>query len=267
MTTENKSGGAPRAKRRAARDPSGRIQLLIVDQHPVLRAGVRTLLESEERVEVVAEAESVAEAVDAARQTPPDVVLLDVDESSAATVEDMRRLRREVVPDGALVVLARHEDDDEVYRAVVGGAAGHVGDTADPTELANTIMQAADGEEPIQKTLIERPTVARRVLETFAELAGRRPQRPARVSEREIRILDLASQGLTNYQIGVALGVSEHTVKSAISQLLGRLGLRHRTEAVVFALKNGWIGPHPGEPLHGFNGNLHSGNSRHGAHD
>jgi DNA-binding NarL/FixJ family response regulator len=242
VTTENKPGGKPRGKRRAAREPTDRIQLLIVDQHPVLRAGVRTLLENEERVEVVAEADSVAEAVDAARENPPDVVLLDVDESSAETVEDMRRLRREV-PDGALVVLARHEDDDEVYRAVVGGAAGHVGDTADPDELADTIRAAADGEEPIQRTLVERPNVARRVLETFADLAGRRPARPARVSEREIRILDLAAQGMTNYQIGVVLGVSEHTVKSSISQLLSRLGLRHRTEAVVYALKNGWIGP------------------------
>ncbi len=250
MTTEEKKGGRPPGKSRVAREPSDRIQLLIVDQHPVLRAGVRTLLESEERVEVVAEAETVAEAVDAVRENPPDVVLLDVDESSQATVDDLRRLRREM-PDGALVVLARHEDDDEVYRAVVGGADGHVGDSAKPAELADTILEAADGQEPITRTLVEHPNVARRVLETFADMAGRRPIRPARVSEREIRILDLASQGMTNHQIGVSLGVSEHTVKSVISQLLARLGLRHRTEAVVFALKNGWIGPSSSTAIHG----------------
>jgi len=251
VTIEQQTGGGkPGGKRRVARVPSDRIQLLIVDQHPVLRAGVRTLLETEERVEVVAEAETVAEAVDACRENPPDVVLLDVDESSTTTVDDMRRLRREM-PGGALVVLARHEDDDEVYRAVIGGAAGHVGDTANPAELADTIMEAADGNEPIRRTLAEHPNVARRVLETFAEMAGRHPSQPARVSEREIRILDLASQGMTNYQIGLSLGVSEHTVKSSISQLLARLGLRHRTEAVVFALKNGWIGPRPGAGLNG----------------
>jgi DNA-binding NarL/FixJ family response regulator len=208
-----------------------------------MRAGVKTLLENEERVEVVAEADNVADAVLAARESQPDVVLLDVDESTAETVEDMRRLRREV-PDGALVVLARREDDEEVYQAVVGGAAGHLGDSAQPGELVATIEQAADGQEPIRQTLIDRPNVARRVLETFAEMAGRRPARnEPRLAERELRILNMAAHGMTNYQIGASLGVSEHTVKSAISQILSRLGLRHRTEAVVYALKHGWIAP------------------------
>jgi DNA-binding NarL/FixJ family response regulator len=201
------------------------------------------MLENEERVEVVAEADNVTDALAAARATQPDVVLLDVDESSSETVEDMRRLRREV-PDGALVVLARYEDDDEVYRAVVGGADGHVGDNAQPEELLETIEQAAEGEEPIRETLRNRPSVARRVLETFAEMAGRRPSQNApRLGDRELRILDMAAQGMTNYQIGASLGVSEHTVKGAISQILARLGLRHRTEAVVYALRHGWIAP------------------------
>lgn len=204
---------------------------------------MRTLLESDESVSVVGEADSVAAAVDIVRESPPDVVLLDVDGSTADAVDDMRRLRREV-PDGALVVLARHEDDEEVYRAVVGGADGHVGESAQPTELVDTIKQAADGEEPIQRTLAERPAVARRVLETYAELAQRSPQAPeADVSARELRILELAAEGKTNYQIGREIGLSEHTVKGAISHLLARLRLRHRTEAVVHALRLGWISP------------------------
>ena len=208
-----------------------------------MRAGVKTLLENEDRVEVVAEADNVADAVVAARESFPDVVLLDVDESTPETVEDMRTLRREV-PDGALVVLARREDDEEVYQAVVGGAAGHLGDSAQPSELLETIEQAAGGHEPIRQTLIDRPNVARRVLETFAELAGRRPiRKEPRLADRELRILNMAAQGMTNYQIGASLGVSEHTVKSAISHVLSRLGLRHRTEAVVYALKQGWIVP------------------------
>jgi DNA-binding NarL/FixJ family response regulator len=246
VTTEDNPGGVPRGRRRAARPRNGRIHLLIVDQHPLMRAGVRTLLENEESVEVVAEADNVADAVVAARESHPDVVLLDVDESTPETVQDMRRLRREV-PDGALVVLARREDDEEVYQAVVGGADGHLGDSALPKELLETIEQAADGQEPIRQTLIDRPNVARRVLETFAELARRRPSREEpRLAERELSILDMAAQGMTNYQIGASLGVSEHTVKSAISQILSRLGLRHRTEAVVYALKHGWISP----PVH-----------------
>jgi DNA-binding NarL/FixJ family response regulator len=216
---------------------------LIVDEHPVLRAGVRTLLESDDGVAVVGEADSVSAAVDMARDSQPDVVLLDVDSADAETVDDMRRLRREV-PDGALVVMARHEDDEEVYRAVVGGADGHVGETAQPTELVDTIKQAADGEEPITRTLAEHPAVARRVLETYAELSQRAPAASdSEVSARERRILELAAEGKTNYQIGREIGLSEHTVKGAISHLLARLRLRHRTEAVVHALRLGWIAP------------------------
>jgi DNA-binding NarL/FixJ family response regulator len=222
--------------------------LLIVDEHPVLRAGVRTLLEHDDGVAVVGEADSVAAAVIIVRASQPDVVLLDLNSSDADSVDGMRRLRREV-PDGALVVLARHEDDEEVYRAVVGGADGHVSESAQPEELVETIKQAARGAEPIQRTLAERPAVARRVLETYAELSARTPQiGDSDVTARELRILQLAAEGKTNYQIGREIGLSEHTVKGAISQLLARLRLRHRTEAVVHALRLGWISPPRGEP-------------------
>jgi len=214
---------------------------VIVDEHPLLRAGVRSLLDNDASVEVVAEADNVADAVDMVRASRVDVVLLDVDIADADSVDDMRRLRREV-PDGALVVLARHEDDEGVYREVVGGADGHVGESAQPAELVDTIRQAADGEEPIQRTLVERPAVARRVLEAYAEMSRSVPVAPeSDVSERELRILELAAEGKTNYQIGREIGLSEHTVKGAISQLLARLRLRHRTEAVVHALRLGWI--------------------------
>jgi DNA-binding NarL/FixJ family response regulator len=219
-----------------------------VDQHPVLRAGVRTLLDNDEGVQVVGEADNVDAAVDIVRSSSVDVVLFDTDGANAETVDDMRRLRREV-PDGALVVLARHEDDDEVYRAVVGGADGHVSENAQPQELVDTIKQAAEGSEPIQRTLAERPAVARRVLEKYAELSQRSVGvTDSSVSQRELRILELAAEGKTNYQIGREIGLSEHTVKGAISHLLARLRLRHRTEAVVHALRLGWISAPRTEP-------------------
>ena len=242
MTTEENPGGAPRGRRRAARQRTDRIHLLIVDQHPLLRAGVRTLLENDGGVEVVAEADTIDEAVDMIRESSPDVVLMDVDESTSESVEDMRRLCDELPAEGALVVLARNETDEGVYQAVVGGAAGHVGENAQPEELVDTIKQAAQGDDPISATLVERPEVGRRVLEAYALMAARGPvRRPPKLTERELSILNLAAQGQTNQQIGRSLGVSEHTVKSAISLILARLGLRHRTEAVVYALRNGWI--------------------------
>ena len=248
VTTEEQR----RRNGRKRRDPSNRpIELVIVDEHPVMRAGVRILLESDANVAVVAEADSVDEAVDMCRDTSPDVVLLDVDRADAQMIDDMQRLRREL-PNGALVVLGRHEDDEELFRAVVGGAAGHVGDSAGPAQLVETIKEAADGSEPIQRTLAARPNVGRRVLEAYAELAQHAPgaMDPA-LSEREVRILELAAEGRTNYQIGREIGLSEHTVKGAFSVLLAKLGLRHRTQAVVHALRLGWISPPPNRPSKG----------------
>jgi len=242
--------GTRRRGRRGGLKRSHKIQLLIVDEHPLLRASVKTLLENDGEVEVVAEADSVEEGVVACRRHQPDVILMDLDESTIATVDGMRRLREEV-PGGALVVLSRHEDDEEVFRAVVGGAAGHVANDADPAELVDTIRQAATGNEPIAQTLRRRPNVGRRVLEAFAALTGRasaaRPPSP-HLSPRDLRILTYAARGMTNLQIGHELGVSEHTVKAAISQILAQLGLRHRTEAVVHAIGQGWITPAESEP-------------------
>jgi two-component system response regulator DegU len=242
VTTEDDPSAESRAVSGDARRRGDKIQLLIVDEHALLRAGVKTLFDNEPAVEVVAEADTIDEAVDAVRQSDVDVVLMDVDHTTAEAVEDMRRLRDELPEEGALVVLSRSEDDEGVYRAVVGGAAGIVGEDAQPEELVETIEQAAHGEEPISKTLVDHPEVGRRVLETYAELNARGPMRkPPKLTERELSILSLAAQGQTNQQIGRSIGVSEHTVKSAISLILARLGLRHRTEAVVYALRNGWI--------------------------
>ena len=242
MSVERKPSAVPGVERNGARRSPHKIQLLIVDEHPLQRAGVRTLLEAESAVDVVGEANTVDEAVDACRQQPVDVVLMDVDEATTDAIEDIRRLRGELAADGALVVLARHEDDEGVYRAVVGGAAGHVGEDAPAEELVDTIKQAAIGRDPISQTLAKRPAVARRVLETFSALSTRGlVHQESELTERELSILNFAAQGQTNQQIGRSLGVSEHTVKSSISQILARLGLRHRTEAVIHALRNGWI--------------------------
>jgi len=246
VTTEHNPSRAPGAKRERARRRTGKIQLLIVDEHPLMRAGVRTLLDNEDQVEVVGEADSIDEAVDVCRENSVDVVLMDVDEATADSVEGMRRLRDELPAGGALVVLARNQDDEGVYQSVVGGAAGHVGEDAQPEELVDTIKQAAEGRDPISRTLAQRPAVARRVLETYARLVARGPVRRAPdLTERELSILGFAAQGMTNQQIGRSLNLSEHTIKGAISMILSRLGLRHRTEAVVHALRNGWISAQP----------------------
>jgi len=231
----NTDGNAPDG----ARKPT---QLLLVDDHPLIRAGVRTLLEQHPGM-VVAEADSIDGAVVYCRTHQPDVVLMDLNEPTADAVLAVQRLQREC-GNSAVVILGRRGDDEELFRAVVAGAAGHVGESAKPDELISTIEEAADGFEPIGHALAQRPEVGRRVLETYREMHRRSEAESEEIvtlSERELVILRHAAEGLTNRKIGYAMGLSEHTVKSEFSKILARLGIRHRTEAVVRAVREGWI--------------------------
>lgn len=225
-----------------SRDP---IQLVLVDEHPLIRAGVRTMLESEWGMQVIAETDTIDAALSYCRERPPHVVLMDLDLPSPGLMQGVQRLRREC-SDCAVVILAHRADDEDLFQAVVAGASGHVVNDAQPAELAATIRRAADGEEPIGQTLAERPSVSQRVLEAFRQLAiygpsVRREDEAVPLSVRQLSVLRYAAEGLTNRQIARAMGYSEHTIKSEMSAILAELCLKHRTEAVVYAVRRGWI--------------------------
>ncbi|HEY7600227.1 MAG TPA: response regulator transcription factor [Candidatus Limnocylindrales bacterium] len=225
------------------------IRLLLVDEHALIRAGVRTILESESDMRVVAEAATLDEALAVGARERPDVVLVDLDSPAALLVDDIHRLRAACA--GAAVVMLSHDDSDaELFRAAVAGAAGHVAGVAQPAELLRTIRRAASGQEPISRKIGRRPRVARRVLEAFQQLVARgadgAPQVP--LNERELEVLRLAAGGLTNQQIGHQLGISGNTVKSIVTGIMERLGVRYRTQAVVYAVREGWISLPEAEP-------------------
>lgn len=230
-------------------DGPERIDLVLVDEHPVVRAGVRTILESELGMHVVGEADSVEQAVDVIRHQQPHVVVMDLDLSGAGLMEGVQRFRRESIG-SVVVIMSRRDADEDLYNAVVAGAVGHVAEASEPRHLADTIRQAAGGKEPISLEIARRPQVSQRVLEMYRQMAqasagpieGEMP-----LSTRERVILRYVAQGLTNRQIGRAMDLSENTVKAAMSVVLKRLGLRHRTEAVVQAVRRGWITV-PGAP-------------------
>jgi DNA-binding NarL/FixJ family response regulator len=228
-------------------DGEAPIELVLVDEHPLVRAGVRTILESEWGMEVVGEADSVDEAVGVVRSQKPDVVVMDLDLPGAGLMHGVQRLRRESA-DSAVVILSHRDGDEELYQAVMGGASGHVAEASAPEQLANTIRQAAGGEEPIGREIARRPLVTQRVLEMYrhmAQTAMPQPQEDVPLTARERTILRYVAQGMTNRQVGRAMGLSENTVKAAMSVMLRRLRLRHRTEAVVHAVSRGWINvPH-----------------------
>lgn len=235
-----KSQGVVRGSRRL-RDSTHGTTVLLVDQHALTRAGVRSILELDTDFEIVADAASIDEAVAACHGRPPDVVLLDIETASADLTGSIERLRTGC-GGAALVMLSHNDTDAELFQAALAGAAGHVAAAAEPAELARIIGRAARGDEPINQQIRRRPEVAQRVVETFQHMVASEPETGATpLDERELEVLRLAAEGQTNAQIGSRLGLSGNTVKSIVSGILARLGLRYRTQAVVHALREGWI--------------------------
>jgi len=237
-------------RQRTARRATERraIRMVIVEPHALVRAVLRQIVEDESDIDIVAEAEDVDHAIALMRDDPPDVVLIDSDDSVATVVPDVRKLRREC-PGTPVVLLGHRHDDDELFAAIQTGAAAHVLDDARPSELVRTIRAVADGQYVIDDEVAARPAVARHVLEAFrdASLFGEiaeddaTKQAFAPLSPREAEVLDAIAHGLTNKGVAEALSISEQTVKNHVTSILRKLAVNHRTQAVLHALKNNWI--------------------------
>jgi DNA-binding NarL/FixJ family response regulator len=225
---------------RESHQSSQKIGVLLVDQHALTRAGVRSILELDTDFEVDADAASVDEALEVCAGQRPDVVLVDIETAADDLVHDVARLR-DGLDNAPLVMLSHADTDAELYQAAIAGAAGHVAADADPAELARIIGRAARGDEPIGQQIRRRPRVARRVVETFQQLAAHGEPSGPPLDERELEVLRLAAEGQTNAQIGRQMGLSGNTIKSIVTGILSKLGLRYRTQAVVHALREGWI--------------------------
>ena len=207
------------------------IRLLIADDHAVVRQGLRTFLELQDGIEVVAEGQDGEEAVSLAEVTQPDVVLLDLVMPRLGGVDAIRRIR-EVSPGSRVIVLTSFFDDDRLFPAVHAGAAGYLLKDVQPQELVRAIRTVHDGNALLA------PAVAARVLEEVAA-TGARPRAPEVLTPRERDVLALIARGLPNKVIARELSVSEKTVKTHVSNILGKLGLTDRTQAAVYAVREG----------------------------
>jgi len=230
------------ADRATSSDPSGDpIRLLIVGPRAILGAGLREILGREPDFDVVAHVQSTAEAISIASEAAADIVLVDAALPEASAAEATRRLRQEM-PNSALVVLGRLGDEDASIVSAIGvGAAAHIADVADPTELVGTIRRVAGGEDPIKDQLSTRPDLVERIVDGVREtiLAGRGPVNP--LSPREREVLAQAARGQRNREIAERLGVSEQTVKNHLSSAMHKLGAPNRTRAVMYAVRHGWL--------------------------
>ena len=213
------------------RDP---ITVLLVDDHELVRRGVRAFLETQEGITVVAEAGGGEEAVRLAAEHAPDVALMDLIMPGMDGVEATRRLVARS-PRTNVVMLTSYHDDEHIFPAIRAGALSYVLKEVGPDELAEAVRKAADGEAVLH------PRVAARVVR---ELHGARRDETnvfQELSDRELEVLKLIAEGLSNHEISSRLYVSEKTVKSHVSNILGKLHLADRTQAAVYAWRQGVV--------------------------
>jgi DNA-binding NarL/FixJ family response regulator len=218
-------------------------RILIVDDHALFRVGIANILAREPDLEVVGEADDARSAVDRALETSPDIVLMDLSLPSPGGIETTQRIKREMAGAG-IIVLAVNEDEDALFDAIKAGAAAFILKDVGPDDLVTIIRRVAAGEFLINDKVFAKPAVASRVLKEFRELAVYGQEAApifAPLSPREVEILDNIAQGMTNKQVAWALSISEQTVKNHMSSILRKLAVNDRTQAVVYAMRQGWI--------------------------
>ena len=214
----------------------GKIKILIADDHAVVREGTRQILEQEPDLDVVAEAVDGEEAVALAGSSRPDVAIIDIAMPKVDGIEATKQIKA-IYPSVAVLILTAYDDDQFVFGLLEAGAAGYLLKSVRGRELVEAVRQVYAGESVLH------PAIARKVLNRFATAAGKpTAQEPSAVlSERETEVLQLATRGLSNQEIANELVLSLRTVQAHLGHIFNKLQVSSRTEAVVRALKQGWV--------------------------
>lgn len=211
-----------------------KISLLISDDHALVRQGIRAFLELQPDIAVIGEADSGEAAVRMTEEFVPDVVLMDLVMPGIGGVEATRQVKQ-VSPHSQIIVLTSYHEDEYIFPALRAGALSYVLKDVGPDELADTVRKAARGESVLH------PRIAARVVQ---ELRGTRRDMPnlfTDLSDRELEVLRLIADGLSNAEIASKLVISEKTVKGHVSNILSKLHMLDRTQAAVFAWQQGLV--------------------------
>jgi len=212
--------------------PDGeRIRIIIADDHAIVREGLRALIETEPDMELVGEAADGFEAVHLQQALRPDVTLLDLVMPRMDGLAALAAIRQ-ADPDARILVLTSFAEDERVFPAIMAGALGYLLKDASPQELLKAIRDVACGDVSLH------PAIARRVIKELNRPPDARPAGEP-LTERESQVLILVAQGLSNQEIGDKLVISERTVRTHVSNILGKLHLANRTQAARFALREG----------------------------
>lgn len=211
------------------------ITILIVDDHRIVRQGVRAFLDTQTGLSVVGEADSGEEAVRLANQHVPDVILMDIVMPDRVNGVEATRQVKNTSPRTQIVVLTSYHEDEHIFPAIRAGAISYVLKDIGPDELTEVVRKAAQGEAVLH------PRVAARLIQEVQGNRGVNPNPFTELSNREMEVLRLIADGLSNAKIAEQLVISEKTVKGHVSNILGKLHLADRTQAAVYAWREGIV--------------------------
>ncbi|MFF7052618.1 response regulator [Streptomyces griseorubiginosus] len=217
------------------------VTVLLVDDEPLVRAGLRAVLEAQPDIEVVGEAADGAAVIPLVRQLRPDVVAMDVRMPLLDGIEATRAVLRTVAQPPKILVVTTFENDEYVYEALRAGADGFLLKRARPAEIVHAVRLVAEGESLLFPASVRQ--LAARYGEGDGNLVARAAMERARLTDREAEVLRLMARGLSNAEIAERLVVGTETVKSHVSGVLAKLGARDRTQAVIAAYESGFVAP------------------------
>jgi NarL family two-component system response regulator LiaR len=226
MSTDKRAGGCN----------LGKIKIMIADDHAVVREGTRRVLEQEPDIDVVGEAGDGEEAVEMATSLKPDVAIIDISMPKMDGIEATRRIKA-ACPSVNVLILTAYDDDQFIFSLLEAGAAGYLLKTVRSRELVDAVRAVYSGESVLH------PSVARKVLNRFVSASGKPEGKELSgvLSEREMEVLKLAAKGLSNQDIADKLCLSIRTVQGHLGHIFNKLQVSSRTEAVVRAMKEGWV--------------------------
>jgi DNA-binding NarL/FixJ family response regulator len=221
----------------------GKISLMLVDDHPLFRQGLRRVLEAEPDMEVIIEVAEGDEALRMAKQLAPDVVIMDINLPGMNGLQVTRELKG-VMPDIAVIMLTAYHDDEQIFHAVRAGAAAYFPKDVTPRRLVEAIHQVVQGNYVIDDEVLDKPEVASWLLQQFDQVAyidGIPNEMFTPLSPREMEILQHIARGQSNKEVAYELGISRQTVKNHMTSILRKLAVNDRTQAALYAVRRGWI--------------------------
>lgn len=219
------------------------IKVLIVDDHPVFRDGLRNVLNTADGLVVVGEAQDGAEALQAVQTFQPDVVIMDINIPVLNGMQATREIKNSH-PDIKVIMLTAYDDDEQIYHAIRTGASAYYPKDISPESLVRTIHHVSQGKYVVGEQLMGEREIEKwlaNASERFGGLLADVDEKFRPLSPRETEILKLITRGLSNKEIAYTLGISHQTVKNHMTSILRKLDVEDRTQAAVYALRRGWV--------------------------